>query len=139
MHPRPALVLANLLLAAGLSGGCATAQAPRCDGGMHAAVEDTLYFGTQRPGGVVSEAEWSDFLRDTVAPAFPAGFTSWPAQGAWRGEDGTLVREGSHVLRVLHAGDAASADAVRRVAVEYRRRFAQEAVLRVGAPVCIAL
>ena len=131
----PALVL---LLIAGALGGCATTSAPRCTGGLRAATQDTLYFGTQRPGGVVSEAEWSQFLADTVAPAFPAGFTTWPAQGAWRGADGVLVREGSHVLRVLHRGETASDRAVQAVAAEYQRRFEQEAVLRVRAAACMS-
>jgi hypothetical protein len=35
---------------------------------------DTLYFGTQKPeGGVVSDAEWQQFLSDEITSRFPSG------------------------------------------------------------------
>jgi len=107
---------------------------------MDPAVEETLYFGRERPaGGEVSDAEWARFVEATVAPAFPDGFTTWEAQGAWRGNDGRLVREGSQVLMVVHAGDASSDERVRLVADAYRKQFEQEAVLRLGTATCMGV
>lgn len=130
--------LACLLLAACAAGGCASTPVARCPAGMARSVEDTLYFGAQRPGGgVVTEAEWTRFAQDTVAPAFPEGFTTWPAQGAWRGNEGVLLREDSRVLVVVHADDAAADAAVQGVADAYQARFEQEAVLRTRTPACL--
>ena len=138
MPLRPALAV--LLLASAALAGCATTPIAQCPADLEPAVGDTLYFGMQRPGGgVVTDAEWERFLEDTVSVAFPLGFTTWDAQGAWRGREGVLVREGSHVLQVVHEGDAVNDAAVGGVAEDYARRFGQEAVLRVRAPVCVGL
>src|SRR3546814_2294390 len=46
----------------------------------------------------------------------PAGFTTWPAQGAWRDASGRTIREASHVLAVVHpAGDTTSDTAIATV------------------------
>jgi hypothetical protein len=100
-------------------------------------VADQLFFGRNIPGGggTVSDSAWSAFLREVVTPRFPAGLTILRAEGQWREGDGRVVREDSLVLEVLHpAGPAADAD-LREIAEEYKRRFRQEAVLRVTLPV----
>lgn len=108
---------------------------------MRPAIAERLYFGTQRPGGVVSDAEWDAFAGDTIAARFPAGFTTWDAAGGWRGADGHALREASHVLEVIHpAGtteDATDA-AIQATIADYRARFDQEAVLRMRVPTCVA-
>jgi len=111
---------------------------PGCPAGTRAAVSDVLYFGTARPGGVVSAAEWSGFLSDEVTPRFPAGFTAWDASGQWRSATGSIDREGSHVVSIVHPGDAPSDEAVRAIIAAYKARFAQEAVLRVTTSACAA-
>lgn len=125
-------------LAVIVAAGCAHTGAPRCDAGLRPMVAERLYFGTQRPGGVVSAAEWNAFLDDTIAARFPAGFTTWEADGGWRGADGRSVREASHVLEVMHPAGASADAAIDATIAEYRRRFEQEAVLRVRTPACAA-
>jgi hypothetical protein len=110
----------------------------RCAPGERVMVNERVYFGTQRPGGEVSSAEWADFVDRTIAAGFPDGFTSWPAEGRWRGADGSIVREPSHVLALVHPGDAASDAAIAGILAAYKARFEQEAVLRVRAPACVA-
>jgi hypothetical protein len=123
------------LLCAALA-GCAAA--PQCPAGSQAALLDQLYFGTARAqGATVSEAEWSTFAGEEIAPRFPQGYTLLEAQGQWRGADGAVVAEHSHVLQVAHPADAASAAALRDIADRYKARFAQEAVLQVGTPACM--
>lgn len=91
---------------------------------------DTLYFGTAKPdGSVVSAAEWQQFLDDTVTPRFP-GFTQWPADGSWKGK-----AEATHVLVIVHP--AREEAKVRQIVEEYKRRFRQEAVLRVREQVWV--
>lgn len=131
--------VAAALLAAAACAGCAhTASTPSCAPGLRPMVAERLYFGTRRPDGVVSAAEWSAFLDDTIAVRFPAGFTTWDANGGWRGADGRTVREPSHVVEVMHAADAPADAAIAATIADYRARFEQEAVLRVRAPACVA-
>ncbi|HLX24600.1 MAG TPA: DUF3574 domain-containing protein [Usitatibacter sp.] len=118
---------------AALLAGCA-----HCATGQQAAVSDILYFGTSKPGGTVSPQEWSEFLRDVVTPAFPDGFSAWPAYGQWKSGKGDIQREGSYVVSIVHReGDAAEAG-IRALVAEYKSRFHQESVLRVSSPSCIS-
>jgi hypothetical protein len=95
-------------------------------------VSDRLYFGRSIPGGgIVSEADWTDFLRDVVTPRFPEGLTVWRAQGQWRDSSGVIVQERSFVLELIHPADPRFRASVDEIITEYKRRFRQEAVLRV--------
>jgi hypothetical protein len=132
----PRCLLLGTLLA--LCAGCATGAGTRCAVGMEARMQDTLYFGRAMPDGVVTDAQWVDFLRDAVTPRFPAGLSVWPAAGQWRGNDGRLVREDAQVLTLLHEGDGSQLAAIDAIIVEYKSRFRQEAVLRVKQAVCVA-
>ena len=58
-----------------------------------AQLRTTLYFGTTRPTGAVSELEWQMFLRDEVTQRFPDGLTVWDAQGQWKAPKGTIDQE----------------------------------------------
>jgi len=128
-------VLAAAFAAAHLVAGCASMAPATCRDGELAA-SDLLYFGTAKPDGAVSAAEWSDFLRDVVTPRFPAGLTAWQASGQWRSARGSIDREASHVLSLVHPDDAASEEAVRAIVAAYKSRFRQEAVLRVTTRGC---
>lgn len=125
------VVLAALAVAA-----CAAPRALDCPVGASMQVSEHLYFGTATPDGVVGDAEWQAFLRDEVTPRFPDGLTTWNADGQWRGNDGAIVREGSHVLQLLHPRDARVDAAIVAIVESYKSRFRQEAVLRVTAPAC---
>ncbi len=125
-----------LVLAVGLA-GCVHPGALRCDAGAQGMIAERLYFGTERPGGVVSDADWDAFVGDTIAARFPAGFTMWEAAGGWRGADGRALREASHVLEVMHPADASADAAIEATIAAYKARFDQEAVLRVRMPACV--
>lgn len=118
---------------------CAATPAALCRDGEERVIADTLYFGTNKPDGVVSNDEWLDFLAASVTPRFPQGITSWRASGQWRSETGRLEHEASYVLQLVHANSAATERAVRDVMTDYRTRFDQEAVLRVRLPACVSL
>lgn len=114
----------NAILALVFAASCASSSAPRraCE---------TLFFGTGKPdGSIVTEREWAAFANEVLTREFPDGLTSWEAAGQWRGGDGRIVAEHSHVVFVYGASDAA----IERVIAEYKKRFAQEAVMRVSAP-----
>jgi hypothetical protein len=99
-------------------------------------VADRLFFGRSIPGGgTVSDEEWAAFLRDVVTPRFPKGLSVWRADGQWLDERGTIEHEQAMVVEVIHAASDSADASLRAIADEYKRRFRQEAVLRVTAPV----
>lgn len=129
-----AVALVVLALAA-----CSSTRLYSCRAGEDLVVTDSLYFGTAKEGGSVTHGEWQYFLATTVTPRFPQGITSWLAAGQWRGADGQLQHESSYVLQLVHADTPQTEQAVRDVIEGYRKKFAQEAVLRVRQPSCITL
>jgi len=129
---------AALVAIALLCGACATTPQPGCAAGQERALNELIYFGTATPDGVVSAEAWNGFLRAVVTPSFPHGLTTWDAFGQWRSNDGTLTREASHVLNLVHPDDTASESAIRTIVDEYKKQFRQEAVLRVTANACIS-
>lgn len=95
-------------------------------------VSDRLFLGRDIPGGgTVSDADWASFLEEVVTPRFPQGLTVWHADGQWLDEAGRTVREAVLVVEVLHPPGSEHDRAVSEIAEEYRRRYRQEAVLRV--------
>lgn len=122
-------------VAAMLTACAATAQRS-CAPGEQRVVNDLVYFGTAKPAGVVTAEEWDDFLRVEVTPRFPQGFTVWSANGQWRAADGSILREASYVLNVVHADDKAGDASIDVIRAHYRVRFAQESTLRVRHAAC---
>jgi hypothetical protein len=114
------------------------AAASTCGDAAQAQLRTTLYFGTTRPTGAVSELEWQMFLRDEVTSRFPDGLTVWDAQGQWRVAKGTIVQERSKVLLIVHPDNAKAKAAVQDVIEKYRNAFEQESVLWETAAVCVA-
>ena len=134
-------IWADLALAV-LSASMAACVAPpqsRCHADEQRAVEDTLYFGTRTPTGVVTTAQWDRFLADVVTPRFPRGLTVSEASGQWSSAAGPVVRESTHVLQLVHPDDAADAALIARIIAEYKSGFSQESVLRVKVSACVAL
>ena len=109
-----------------------------CGAASAAQVRTTLYFGLARPKGSVSELEWQIFLRDEVTRRFPAGLTVWEAEGQWRTPAGSIDREQSKVLLLVHADTPAARQSVQQVIQSYRKTFDQQSVLWESARVCIA-
>lgn len=97
--------------------------------------QDRLLFGMNSPDGPIAEAQWQAFLAEVVTPRFPAGLTVYAAKGQWRGDSGQIEQEDSRALELIHEDTAAERKRVVEIADEYKRRFQQEAVLIVSAPV----
>lgn len=131
IRPIPPCLLLPVLLA-----GCAALPPSPCRNGESAVVVETLYFGTATPDGRVSAADWQDFLAREVTPRFPQGLTVSEASGQWRGADGRIVREATHMLTLVTTD--ADAAALPAIITAYRMRFRQEAVLRVHHAACLA-
>lgn len=113
-----ALCLAALL-------GCAIAPASKPQAAC--SVRTELYFGFNKPDGVVSPDEFAAFEHDEIDRRFQ-GYTVLPADGVWKG-----THEVSRVLVLIHSCGQQDADleAVRKL---YVVRFNQESVLRLDIP-----
>ncbi len=119
-----------------LLGGCANIQLG-CPIGEQTAVTESIYFGTNKPGGIVTSEEWAAFVNDTVTPAFPEGLTSWAASGQWRMASGAIERETTHILQLTHDDSPPRNQAIQTIVDKYKHDFQQEAVLRVRGRTCI--
>jgi len=116
-----------------------SASAPaQCAPIGNAYTRTTLYFGLNRKTGNISGGQWKAFLRDEVTPRFPQGLTVWEAGGQWRRSDGTIVRERSKVLLLVHDGSAPVNSAITTIIERYKQMFDQESVLWETARVCAA-
>ncbi len=141
MRRTPALTLTLSVIGLGLGlalAGCVAPEmpakpaAPQAVTPMQAMVSDQLFFGrTYVDGRLITDDQWTTFLAEIVTPRFPAGLTVWRADGQWRGANGQIAHEPSMVLQLLHADDAAAEKAIAEIIAEYRKRFAQESVMRV--------
>ena len=86
---------------------------------------DTLYFGMNEPGGVVTDEEWAAFVAEVIQPRFD-GFTEWRAEGRWKGE-----KEGTRIVQIVHPPRPSHDRAINEIIAAYKQRFRQEAVLLV--------
>jgi hypothetical protein len=103
-------------------------------------VVDRLFFGTNIPsGGQVSDDDWKAFMKDVVTPRFKDGLTVLEGDGQWLDPRGDVVKEHVHIVEVAHKRDDANDAAIRAIADEYKKRFKQDAVLRITEPVTLKL
>ena len=109
-----------------------------CGVSSAAQIRTTLYFGLSRPKGSVSELEWQIFLRDEVTKRFRDGLTVWQAEGQWLTPSGSIDREQSKVLLLVHADTPAARQSVQAVIQAYRKAFDQQSVLWESSRVCVA-
>jgi len=118
---------------------CTTTNSISCKSGERIAVQELLYFGTEKPTGRVTPEDWAQFLGETVTPRFPDGLTVWQASGQWRSSAGAVVQEPSYVLSLVHPESVAAEKAIQELVESYKARFRQEAVLRVKSYACMSL
>jgi hypothetical protein len=122
-HLRPLGVFAAIFLV-----GCANAFRGT---NLRPAHLERLYFGRNiGDSATVTDSMWNSFVRETLTPEFPEGATVMDASGQWRAPDGTLVRERSFVVELVHVVTPDVEARVNRVMAAYKTRFAQQSVLR---------
>lgn len=102
-------------------------------------MQTTLYFGLNRPAGpVITATEWQSYVDQQVTPRFKEGLSVFDAKGQWLGKDGKLARENSKALMLIHAPGAASEQNIEALRSQYIQQFAQDSVMRIDMPVCVA-
>ena len=94
-------------------------------------VKTELYFGLSKPGGAVSEEEWSRFVDRHITPAFKEGLTILDARGQWQNDKGAVIKEATKLLILIHKPDREKNEAIEAIISEYKKEFQQESVLRV--------
>ncbi|MBU1692825.1 MAG: DUF3574 domain-containing protein [Verrucomicrobia bacterium] len=95
-----------------------------------------LYLGQNMPGGkIISRDEWAAFLDGVVTRLFPQGLTVFEAYGQMQHEDGTIERQTTHVVMLVHPREAASEKAVREVITIFREKFKGAQVMHLSSPV----
>lgn len=98
-----------------------------------------LYFGTNRPGGEVSDAEFGSFIDAEVTTRFPDGLTLLTGYGQFRASDGSLIREKSHVLILLYPAQTEYAnEKIQEIRELYKKAHQQESVLRVDSNAAVS-
>ena len=116
------------------------APAPVCPAGTERMLVADLFFGRSIDGprpGHVSEADWNRFVADTLARAFPDGFTVRDAVGAWRDpRSGRTVTEATKDVVVALDDRPAALERVRSAMAVYRQRFHQHSVGLLLARAC---
>ena len=106
------------------------ACAPR-EGLKPSLVEDDLYFGLSTSQGPVTSAQWEGFLNQEVTPRFPDGLTVIDAKGQWKNAQGTIGKEPTKVLILIHPDNAEEDKAVQGLIDVYKKEFHQESVMKV--------
>lgn len=91
-------------------------------------VKTELYFGrTIGTNGYVSDEQWDNFIKHVSTLYFPDGLTVLDAVGQWKMADGTIIKEHTKIVIVLHENNT-NTDTIRNI---YKNTFNQESVLRV--------
>src|SRR5258708_4944628 len=125
-------------LVAALLTSCAATGRLTCSNGQQVMISEALYFGTDKPDGMVTAEDWQSFLNDSVTPRFPKGLSVWRASGQWKSNAGPVVRESSYVLNIVHPDSAATEAPLTEVVNTYKTKFRQEAVLRVRSAASVS-
>ena len=96
-------------------------------------IQEDLYFGRNIPGGgEVSESQFQTFVDGVITPRFPAGLTTFNANGQFRDNTGTTIQERSKVVTLFVDDTSAPQASIDAIAAAYRQQFRQESVLQVG-------
>lgn len=134
--------LASIGAALAVAALAACAGPPRVPGCAAPAAREPvieLIFGRGLPGGgTVSGSAWQSFVDEELTPRFPDGLTVIDGAGQWRDHAAVLREKAKLVLIVPPPGGEFE---VRLAAVidAYKRRFRQQAVLRIDRTACVSI
>lgn len=97
-----------------------------------------MFFGQSiKNRGPVTKQEWNSFLRQTVTPHFPDGFTVYDAYGQWQDRDTHRVtRENAKVIQIAVENTAEVRDGIAAISDTYRKRFQQQSVAILSNTTC---
>lgn len=100
--------------------------------------EVSLVFGRRKPdGSEVTFAQWERFVRQSIVPRFPAGFSVIDVAGGWLdAKSGRTIEERSKRLSVVLdiPPDNVDLTTFRELAQLYKGEFEQDAVMLAITP-----
>ena len=99
-----------------------------------------LFFGRGIKGREpVTDAEWGEFLAQTITPNFPEGFTVFDGEGQWRNpQTGHIASVRTKILLVAAKRDPDLARRVSAVIDTYKAKFHQQSVGLITRDSCAA-
>lgn len=101
--------------------------------------KDELYFGMSKPGGgVISEAQWEQFLSSEITPRFPDGLTVLESYGQYLNSRGILAKEKTKLVILMYVSSPEKNQAIKEIIDSYKQKFQQESVLRVSSTVQVS-
>lgn len=99
-------------------------------------IKTSISFGRNTTGGgEVSEEDFNKFLEDVVTREFPAGLTVFDSYGQMKDDTGTIQKQATKVVLLVHEDSAENDEAIKRVIDSYRRMFDQPQVMRTTTPI----
>lgn len=95
-------------------------------------VKTELYCGGRLANGsLISPEAWQAFLAEVITPAFPDGLTVLQARGQMKDSSGTIRRQPTWVVVIVHPTGAASEQRLQAVIAGFRSRFRGAELMRV--------
>ncbi len=132
-----------LLLSIGLfffiAVGQAVAEETPCPlpGQKHMLIVQMCFVQTAKDHGANSAKAWRSFLRRTVTPRFPDGFTVYDADGQWTDpRTKSIKREKTKVLMIAAEDTPVVLGRIEELSRAYKTRFRQKSVGIVANPGC---
>ena len=123
------LILQMVLLLA----GCLTPP------GGQSWMRSEVYFGLSKPdGSLITTERWEEFVSQVVTPRFPAGLSIVSTVGQWRNSRGEIEHEASKLMVLVHPRSREIDLKIDEIREDYRRRFNQEAVMKVATAVRVS-
>jgi hypothetical protein len=129
-------LLPLLALSAALASTAAAASPNACPAGLRPAKTAEIFFGRD-DGGVISDADWGQFVDAEVAPRFPGGLPAADVYGQRRDAAGHFTREPSKAVLLLLTGAPDEGQKLDLVRNAYAARFHQESVLQMAPQACV--
>ncbi len=118
-----------------LTAGCGGKDASKKEG-QPTWVQSVIYFGRDIPGGgVVTEEQFAKFLNDVVTKESPKGLTAFDSYGQMQKDDGSIEKQSTKVVLLVHQKTAANSEAIKRIIDSYRSSFGTPQVMRTTIPI----
>ncbi len=97
-------------------------------------IKTEIYCGRNIPaGGQVSDSEFSDFLKKIVTKEFPKGLTLFNAYGQMEKASGTIVKQPTAVIVIVHEKTKSNTVKIQRIIDAYRSRFGNPQVMSISS------
>lgn len=119
---------------------CSAPAYADCPEGAALLTETRLFMGRGNNGtGMVSDAEWRQFVKSDIIPRFPDGFTVLDGAGYWKSCNRFETKgecEKTKVLLVQYEKSAATETKITGIMDAYIIQFDQQAVMRSDIKSC---